>query len=357
MSIKPRAIYCIAILGILFILAAPVIFTRNALFDGIEFDTTGQIGDTIGGTTAPFVGLISITLLVYTLYQQLEFNKRENKLSLDEQFKATFFQLLDQQRKLADELEFNGYLPGKSWSPSKIRLQGLNAFRGYSYKISHLFKFFDSDKFCTGLYKEEYDSQMSALNNLEEQQPNIDLGEQYRELYAERLHNIMIDEYSLNEKIHGDYRHNELSEPQRIAFVYSILYNHHLYIGRYFRHLFYILKVTKREEEKQLDIISRNKNGNSEESESVKNAFRTYAQFIPAQMSNEELLLLFYNCFLFPKMMELVIHYNLLQTLSSQALSLPSHRTAANGIELTDKSKPLKRVLGEELYSKLHIDR
>lgn len=55
------------------ILLAPYLLTRP-FCDEVSFVDTGQIGDTIGGTTAPIVGIVSIFLLAYTLIEQLKFN-------------------------------------------------------------------------------------------------------------------------------------------------------------------------------------------------------------------------------------------------------------------------------------------
>lgn len=69
----------ILILTILFLIIAPFIFTRPAIYDSFDFSITGPIGDTIGGITAPIVGLISILLLYATLKEQININKRQQK--------------------------------------------------------------------------------------------------------------------------------------------------------------------------------------------------------------------------------------------------------------------------------------
>lgn len=57
----------------------PILFTAPALADCLNFTETGQIGDTIGGITAPIVGLCSVILLYYTLKEQMNFNKSQSK--------------------------------------------------------------------------------------------------------------------------------------------------------------------------------------------------------------------------------------------------------------------------------------
>lgn len=55
---------------------APKLFTLPGL-DCFDFSETGQIGDTIGGITAPFWGFLSVLLLYITLKEQQEFNKAQ----------------------------------------------------------------------------------------------------------------------------------------------------------------------------------------------------------------------------------------------------------------------------------------
>lgn len=70
---------CLIAVIVIFIFVAPVLFTRPALFGCFDFSSTGQIGDTIGGITAPIIGLVSIFLLYLTLKGQLDFNKSQTK--------------------------------------------------------------------------------------------------------------------------------------------------------------------------------------------------------------------------------------------------------------------------------------
>lgn len=63
------------------ILMLPFILTRSWL--DIDFLNTGQIGDTIGGTTAPAIGMITI-LLIY-----LTFNSQKKELKKTQKFQET----------------------------------------------------------------------------------------------------------------------------------------------------------------------------------------------------------------------------------------------------------------------------
>lgn len=53
----------------------PLLFTVNTDIDTLNFKNTGQIGDTIGGITAPFIGLLSAYLVYISFRQQYLANK------------------------------------------------------------------------------------------------------------------------------------------------------------------------------------------------------------------------------------------------------------------------------------------
>lgn len=55
---------------VLFVLVAPVLFTRESFLTNFDFTQTGQIGDTIGGITAPIIGILNAVLLYITLRRQ-----------------------------------------------------------------------------------------------------------------------------------------------------------------------------------------------------------------------------------------------------------------------------------------------
>ena len=62
----------ILVVGIVSILFAPILFTQ---FGIISFNNTGQIGDTIGGITAPITGIIGSILVYLALRAQIRANE------------------------------------------------------------------------------------------------------------------------------------------------------------------------------------------------------------------------------------------------------------------------------------------
>ncbi|BFP40455.1 hypothetical protein FGF1_13000 [Flavobacteriaceae bacterium GF1] len=86
---RTAMILVLLVLTINFII--PWLFTRNVSWLGIGFDDTGQIGDTIGGLTAPFLNGISIIVLYLAFQAQIKANAQfqameERKVNLDEYY-------------------------------------------------------------------------------------------------------------------------------------------------------------------------------------------------------------------------------------------------------------------------------
>jgi hypothetical protein len=78
---------------IAFALAAvisPFIFTLGARLKIFDFYDTGQIGDTIGGLTAPVIGLLNAVLLYWTLRRQDELIDLQNRQRNEDKFEALF---------------------------------------------------------------------------------------------------------------------------------------------------------------------------------------------------------------------------------------------------------------------------
>jgi hypothetical protein len=62
------------LIGIVIIALMPLVFTRSMKFNTFDFTQTGQIGDTIGGITAPFVGILGAILVYISFNEQRKAN-------------------------------------------------------------------------------------------------------------------------------------------------------------------------------------------------------------------------------------------------------------------------------------------
>ena len=88
---------------------SPFLFTCGAICDRLNFTTTGQIGDTIGGITSPVIGIFSIFLLIMTLVEQQNFNKNQARHN-------TISQIVNFQTEI---LQFDGRFIVAYFEPNK----------------------------------------------------------------------------------------------------------------------------------------------------------------------------------------------------------------------------------------------
>lgn len=63
------------LVGVIIILIMPFLLTGHFFHERFNFSETGQIGDTIGGITAPFLNLIGAFLVFYALQAQVKANE------------------------------------------------------------------------------------------------------------------------------------------------------------------------------------------------------------------------------------------------------------------------------------------
>ena len=70
--------------GIIALLIGPWLFTFPAFLGRLDFSETGQIGDTIGGITAPFINLTAAILVYYSFKEQYKANQIQQKALQEE---------------------------------------------------------------------------------------------------------------------------------------------------------------------------------------------------------------------------------------------------------------------------------
>jgi len=111
----------ISIIIFTFLAFLSVLYFTNASYSNWHFSTTGQIGDTIGGLTAPVIGLLNAVLLFITL-------KRQDEQRNEDKFNRKFEKRTDRIKTLIDSLQFNLYFKTiHSSDPIKV-----GQFYGYS---------------------------------------------------------------------------------------------------------------------------------------------------------------------------------------------------------------------------------
>ena len=300
------------------ILLAPYLLTRP-FCDEVSFVDTGQIGDTIGGTTAPIVGIVSIFLLAYTLIEQLKFNAKQVDLQRQEQFKTTFFELLKEQRDIKNSL-FTKYEGVDMKNPTKIQkipVKGLEFFRMGSFVLKNLFDSMEYGHYCHTYDSKEIDAQLVGLDTYSEDYYEDDQGNlhsfDFEKIKTQSKFCFLNDKYKITNEEFEAYKH--LNVEQKIEFVYRRFFYVHEECGNYFRHLYRILRFVSKSEEEELNDVE-----NYVVRQQISKRYFELVQFVQAQMSTRELLMVFYNSFSFPKLRDLLIKYNLLENLTIENL-------------------------------------
>lgn len=85
MNFIQKHIGCIVLLVVVLAFIAPRLLTLPCA-EWLDLTQTGEIGDTIGGTTAPFWGFLSIILLYLTLKEQQKFNEEQKRFNEEQLF-------------------------------------------------------------------------------------------------------------------------------------------------------------------------------------------------------------------------------------------------------------------------------
>ncbi len=306
----------------------PFLFTRSGC-EWLNFNDKGQVGDTIGGTTAPFIGVLNVILLYLTFQQQSRFNKSQNEAAEDEQFKTSLLGLLQKQREIKQDIKSSFSRPFSSdirRISNILDIKGEEFFNVASKYLRLIFETLESDKYHIFLMEEfliradeaeaeiEKEFNIRGLNGC-----NVpkELEEEFAEYSYTKRQPLILgyvnDQYGIKESSHSKYQSFLDNTNKKIAFAYYFFSRKHHSVDLYFRHLYCILRFIKSSEDKALNRFPSDKN-------IIIEKFRNYAQFIQAQMSVNELKLTYYNSFLFPEMQKLLLYYGVFDDLCIQDL-------------------------------------
>lgn len=249
----------------------------------------------------------------------MKFNAKQVDLQRQEQFKATFFELLKEQRDIANSLLtiYEGVDMKNPRKIQKIRVTGQDFFRMGSYVLKNLFDSMEYGHYCHAYDPEEIDDQLAYCDAHSENYFEDSNGNLYRfsfeTIKTQSKFCFLNDKYKITNEEFEAYKH--LNVEQKIEFVYRRFFNVHEECGNYFRHLYRILRFVSKSEEEELNDVE-----NYVVRQQISKRDFELVQFVQAQMSTRELLMVFYNSFSFPKLRDLLIKYNLLENLTIENL-------------------------------------
>jgi len=331
----------IAILTLLFGIAIIFLFSFKSPFNDWSFNTNpdlfGLFGDFIGGFVGTLFSLVAVLLLYKTLIaQQKSLIKQEKELSNQkltseiERFEMTFFNLLKTQQEISDNIKSYFYSLNENIATVTYTVQGREFFAYSKNELFKIWRIIESDKYLGAFDEDDVENILHIIEELYD--PNntqyaYDGGAKLEEqtiIDNERL-KLAIKQYSISSQ-YWEKVHNSIIQKKLEALYGLFFQRYHHVIGHYYRHLYHIINFAKEFENSREEFYGKSSK---------------YINFIQAQMSSFEMMLLFYNAVSFPKLLTLLIEFNFLENLAVEDLIDNSHN-CVDGINL----KTRKTLLG-----------
>ncbi len=151
---KKGVVFMGIVMMLIMVIMVPVLaylFTHKSWL--IDLSGKNELGDAIGGTTAPIIGICGVVFTFMAFYIQYEFNKRQNeilqlqvKINIRQSLEPYFIYLIDSLKKFKLENNSNkkikyagGYIePQNTGDAIKLKYQVSNVFMGIvDYKETH----------------------------------------------------------------------------------------------------------------------------------------------------------------------------------------------------------------------------
>lgn len=267
---------------ILIVFLLPYLFSSFQLFK-IDFRTTGQIGDTIGGITGPFIAVAASILTFIAFWVQYKANEQQRHDIQIERFENKFYELLRLHKENVNEF-FIG-VGEDSVEKRKSFVSMFNEFRYVYYCCKSIYEKEKPNYYIKN--KDLKDEELIRLayiffycgvghnSNVMSEAMNTD-NQFDSELYVAVLAYLTkLQQKNADMPNFKDKDQNQIT----LNIKYGFLGGHQSRLGHYYRHLFQTVKFVVNQEDKIL------------ETEEVMDYLRT----LRAQLSDHEQLMLYYN--------------------------------------------------------------
>lgn len=332
----------ILLLGIMTILIFSSVLPFNDWSFQPDSELFAQYGNFIGGFVGTIFSLVGVLLLYQTLIAQQKsleqqiLSQNTQKQSFEiEQFENTFFNLLKTQQDLTGGIKAYFKTTDSKFNVTTSTILGREFFAYSKLELQRIWTSLESEKYM-GTFSEDpgyfqyLDQEIDMINdpNYPEYTTPIDAKEATRKIIEDERIRYTNTYYNISKEVWTEIKEKALD--RKIESLYGLFFKrYHYAIGHYFRHLYHIIKFTRnfRTSESKSDIVFK----------------RKYTDFIQAQMSSFELMLLFYNSLAFPKLFDLLKEFNFLENLAEEDLISISHN-CIDGFNLKKRND----LLGEK---------
>lgn len=276
------AIFTTVLLIMISFLSFPYLFTSRSWFN-LDFTDKGEIGDTIGGISGPFIAIAAAILTFLAFWVQFKANEQQ-KIDLQiERFENRFYNLIEIHRNNVSEL-----IIGKSTKSRKAYISMFKELkftylcvRNY-YEVIHLKVHPDKTISDETIYNISYLIFFFGVGTNSSKVVLDLIGENNKEFFDG------VEEFIQKKKLEWtsaikERRFVKIPDENNNVFELDILYKpcggHTSKLSHYVRNLFQIVKYIDEQDEKVIPY---------------KTKFQ-YAGTLRAQLSTHEQLLLFYN--------------------------------------------------------------
>lgn len=271
-------------IGIFFlILWLPIILTKSN-FVIADFSKTGQVGDTIGGITAPFIACVAAILTFRAFWEQYKANiQQRNDIKL-ERFESKFYEMLRIHKENVNDIQISKDIKGRE------------SFRHMFYELRLIYHTINCREYPDG-FKIEVENKMTLTYTVFFHGISNNSKAHYSK-YGDDLKKNLFDTIgsdlnkiteNIREKNRDPKNKNpnfpfnisgiEGAEEFVLEFDYLPFKGYENHLGHYYRHLFQTIKFILEQEEQFLNSKQKYE----------------YIKTLRAQTSNYEQLCLYYN--------------------------------------------------------------
>jgi hypothetical protein len=269
----------------------------------------GTIGDLFSPINALFAGFAfcGIIMTIYLQQKELSLQRQElvntREIFQRQKFENTFFQLTNIQQTITAALHHEYTLVtqtnGETTKRDEVKLNGRRLFWAI------LDDFREMHEHILGLSKPRASRNDESLD---------------RQM-SRRFHEYKINpEFSYD--VAGVYKNINLKDDAAVTrFLFDKINTFYMDdLSHYFKHLYKILEYINEAEADELSLV----NGDKEENE-LKERYYRYADFLQAQLSVPEMVIIYYHSLLYPKTKQLMEKYHFFNSLASTLLISLQH--------------------------------
>jgi len=328
----------IAIYTLIFGTLTILVFTIKTPFNDWSFNADpelfGLYGNFIGGFVGTLFSLVAVFFLYKTLIAQQETlnsqdiaikNQQENYEII--RFETTFFNLLKTQQEITVSIKSNFSSLDNDFSTKVHSVNGREFFAYSKSELANIWKVINNDTYLGSFDESEImllKHEVEELTNPDSPKFTVDADHQAMLIFEKEKLRLTNKQYQISkeywERVHKTKTTNKLEAAYGLFFQ-----RYHYVIGHYFRHLYHLINFVQQFENSQ---------------PALRGFSKKYIDFIQAQMSSYEMMLLFYNAISFPKLLKLLITYNFLENLAVEDLIDKTHN-CISGITLKERNRLL----------------